>query len=142
MVATPLVKCPRCGTLYPKARLAVCKACSFFEEQDYSKVRDSMLENGLGTSEEVAQTAGVEVGVVLRMIEVGMISLDRPDEQVPCGRCGKPAISKSKRLCQKCMMQLDVALGAEKRKVATEVDRAREATAREMLEAKRRDHHD
>lgn len=139
MVASPIVKCPRCGKLYQKARLAVCKECSVFEEEDYSKVRDMMNQMGVASPEEVAKAAEVEVGVVLRMIEVGMISFDRPDEQVLCGRCGKPAISKSQRLCERCMMKLDVALGAEKRKVAEQIDQIRDASVREMIEAKRRD---
>lgn len=139
MAGTPLVKCPRCGKLYQKARLAVCKECAIFEEEDYSKVRDVMKEIGVATAQQAAEAAGVDVSVVLRMIEVGMISFDRPDEEVLCGRCGKPAISKSQRLCEKCMMQLDVALGAEKRKVAQQIDAIRDASVREMIEAKRRE---
>lgn len=138
-MASKLVKCPRCGKLYQKARLAVCKECSVFEEEDYSKVRDAMKDLGIATAEEAARAAAVDVGVVIRMIEVGMISFDRPDEKVFCGRCGKPAISKSQRLCQKCMMQLDVALGAQKRKVASQIDEIRDASVREAIEAKRRD---
>ena len=141
MAASPLVKCPRCGKLYQKARLAVCKECSLFEEQDYTKVRDAMNEIGVGSVEDAADAADVDVGVVLRMIEVGMISFDRPDEKVLCGRCGKPAMSKSQRLCEKCMMELDVALGAEKRKISAQIDEIRDATVRETIEAKRRDTH-
>lgn len=135
----PLVKCPRCGKLFQKARLAVCKECAVFEEEDYSKVRDVIRNIGAATPKEAAKAAEVDVGVVLRMVEVGMISFDRPDEKVLCGRCGKPAMSRSQRLCRKCMMELDVALGAEKRKVATEIDKIRDASVRETIEAKRRD---
>lgn len=138
-MATPLVKCPRCGKLYQKARLAVCKECAIFEEEDYSKVRDTMHDLGVADAEDLAKSANVDLGVVLRMIEVGMISLDRVDESITCGRCGKPAISKSKRLCERCMMKLEVALGAEQRKLASEVDKKRDASVREMIEAKRRE---
>ncbi len=138
MPPSPLVKCPRCGTLYKKGRLAVCMECAIFEEEDYSRVRDVLAEIDVATPVKAAEMAGVDVDVVLRMSDVGMISFERTNEKVVCGRCGRPAISKTKRLCEKCMMQLDVALGAERRRVAAEVDSARYKSAREVFEEKRR----
>jgi len=101
-------KCPRCKKMFTKSgHQLVCPVCEPLELADYEKVSDVLAQHpGMGM-EAVAALAGVSTAVVLRMLDSGRLEKQDQEQQYACGRCGKPAISKSKRLCQACLMKLD-----------------------------------
>jgi len=101
-------KCPRCKKMFTKTgNQLVCPSCEPMELADYEKVSDVLAQHpGLGM-EAVAELAGVTTAVVLRMLDSGRLEKQDQEQKYVCGRCGKPAISKSKRLCQACLIKLD-----------------------------------
>jgi ribosomal protein L37E len=102
-----LAKCARCEKLFSKVQAAVCPACEPLEEADYEKVRNVLAgESGLN-AEQVAVTAEVSIDCVLRMLADGRIESGGESEAIRCGRCGRPAISATKRLCESCLTKLD-----------------------------------
>lgn len=125
-----LKKCPRCGKAFALVRSPVCVDCQPAEEADYEKIRDILLErDDLGTV-ELAAAAEVDVACVLRMLDQGYITNASVANPVRCGRCGAPAISVTKRLCQRCLNELNMNVSrtvtrlqkelADKRKAAYE----------------------
>lgn len=102
-----LSKCPRCRKLFTKSNSAVCQVCQPKEDADYELIMEVLTKTpGLGV-EGLAAKAGVTVSCVLRMLDSGRIAANEVNEAVKCGRCGRPAISKSKRLCQACLVKMD-----------------------------------
>lgn len=105
----PLAACVRCKKLFAKDQSPICPACQPDEDADVEKVRGIIANSPHLKTEEVAEQAEVEVGVVLRMIDEGIIERVGAfgTSQLVCGRCGAPAISASKRLCQPCLDKLN-----------------------------------
>lgn len=100
-------KCVRCGRLFAKIESPVCLGCSPAEEEDFIKIR-AVLQRVPGlNAEQLAQEAEVDLACVLRMIDQGLVSQISMGGLVQCGRCGAPAISMSKRLCESCLTELD-----------------------------------
>ena len=99
--------CKRCGRLFRRVQLPVCLACVTDEEKDYERIRATLGRKPGLTIEEVAGEAGVEVACVSRMLDAGQLENIAVRDFVPCGRCGAPAISASKRLCERCLTELD-----------------------------------
>ncbi len=107
MTDSKLSKCPRCHKLFTKSNSLVCQVCQPREDEDYLLITEVLAENvGLGV-EGLAAKAGVTVSCVLRMLDSGRIEAAEVNEMIKCGRCGRPAISKSKRLCQACLVKMD-----------------------------------
>lgn len=102
-----LAQCPRCKRLFAKIRCAVCETCVVEEEQDFEKIRELLDYEGTMNAEQLAEAAEVSIDVVLRMLDAGNISCQDLLMKVTCGRCGRPAISRSKRLCQNCLNKLE-----------------------------------
>jgi predicted amidophosphoribosyltransferase len=103
-------KCPRCGKMFNKvAQAKLCQICFPEEEKDYEKVREVIARDPNLNVEQASKESGVAVEVVQRMLDEGLIESQSltGGEQVACGRCGKPAISRSKRLCQDCLTKLN-----------------------------------
>lgn len=105
----PLAKCVRCKNIFNKDGNAVCEACLPDEDADFELIRDAVKDNADVNAERVAELTGVSVDCVLRMLETGLISSEATigTAAVKCGRCGKPAISATKRLCQGCLEKLN-----------------------------------
>ena len=101
-----LAKCARCDKLFNRIVSAVCESCQPDEDQDFNRIHEVIsMKRGL-TAEQVAVEAEVPVECVLRMMSEGRI--DKVEsEDAKCGRCGAPAISVTKRLCQNCLVDLD-----------------------------------
>ena len=123
----PLAKCPRCKKLFEKSEASVCSKCLSDEERDYETVREYVGDNPSCSAHEVAEQTGVDEDCVLRMIDEGRILNAASQEQVACGRCGQPAISVTKRLCQACLNELNTQILHEQSRVKlppkeTEVD--------------------
>ena len=106
----PIAKCPRCGKMYSKVSAAkVCQNCLPDEEKDYEKVREVIARDPNLNVEQASKESEVPIEVVQRMLDEGLIESQALSgmSAVSCGRCGKPAISKTKRLCQECLSKLN-----------------------------------
>ncbi len=104
----PLAKCPRCDRIFNKIDAPVCLSCMPDEDADYETLRKSLEEQPNLTPQEIADATGVSLDCILRLIEAGRLAT-MPDLQtnVSCGRCGAPAISVTKRLCESCLQKLN-----------------------------------
>ncbi|MBI5092171.1 MAG: hypothetical protein HZB26_06950 [Candidatus Hydrogenedentes bacterium] len=103
-----LASCPRCKQLFTKVRVEVCPNCQADEEADFEKIRAFLEESPNKTTDEVAKATGVSRECVMRMVEDGRIQNVAMADPVKCGRCGAPAISLNKKLCQACLDQLNM----------------------------------
>ncbi len=99
--------CARCNGVFLKIGVKVCQKCQEDEARDFEKMRDTLLHMPGLNVEQLAQAAGVSAACVFRMIEEEKISNIQPNEAVTCGRCGAPALSIAKRLCEPCLIKLD-----------------------------------
>lgn len=106
-MALALAKCARCSRVFTKVRSAVCVECQDYEDRDFNKIRE-VLETTPGlAADQVAERAEVSLACVLRLVEEGRIASVLPGAEVRCGRCGAQAISMTKRLCERCLVELD-----------------------------------
>jgi len=87
----------------------------------------------------------------LRMLDEGQIVSTSLLDPVTCGRCGAPAISRTTRLCERCLMELNQKVMDSINKMRKELEaqkdviflrlstaRARAYKVRETFAAKRR----
>lgn len=109
----PLAKCPRCNSFFDKKTHTVCSKCIADEEVDHEKVRVYIQDHPDETADQVAEGAKVDRDCVLRMLEQGVIQSSALIKDIKCGRCGAPAISMTKRLCEKCLAELNSKLVQE-----------------------------
>lgn len=139
-----LAKCVRCDKMFNKLSSPVCVDCQKEEDADFERIRDVLAENPDLNAEGVAELSGVDMECVLRMLDQGLISNISLGEAVKCGRCGAPAISVTKRLCQSCLEKLNremanaqksIKMGQKKK---TEVGEYGGGSAHSHLEDKRR----
>jgi len=103
----PLQKCARCQKLFFKVDTPICEGCAPEEENDYSRIRDALAANPNIDAQHLAEKAEVSLDCVLRMLREGRIESAEAVSNAVCGRCGAPAISATKRLCEKCLYELD-----------------------------------
>lgn len=87
--------------------VAVCPECYQEETEDFDRVRDVLEANPAMKAAEVAEASGVSLECILRFLREGRVAHAGTLEGVECGRCGAPAISMSKRLCEKCLVVMD-----------------------------------
>lgn len=113
----PLTKCERCGALFNLVKTPICPDCIPEEDDDRDKVRDLLETEPHLNAERLAEEAEVDVKVVLRMVREGLITDVNPGNAVSCGRCGAPAISMSKKLCQSCLEKLDAQVASAAAKI-------------------------
>ena len=111
----PLAKCVRCHAMFSKGQSPVCAKCEPDEEADYEKVRTALARIPNLTAEDVVLETGVSRECVLRMLDLGVVrNIASGDASIKCGRCGAPAISLSKKLCQTCLEKLSAELAIER----------------------------
>ncbi len=113
----PLAKCPRCKKMFNKADNAVCSDCITHELEDQDKVRAILDQNPNMNAEALSLKADVPIDVVHRMLEMGELTNVGLGEQPRCGRCGAPAISVSKKLCQGCLEKLNAEMAQAQRTI-------------------------
>jgi len=102
-----LEKCARCGKLYGRIHSLICPKCQPAEDIDFSKIHNVIRRNEGLKATEIAEAAGVELDCVMRMLGEGRLRFEVTNEKPTCGRCGEPAISMAKRLCERCLAELD-----------------------------------
>lgn len=133
-----LDKCKRCGRLFNRVQTPICITCTPNEEADYDRIRGVLSEQpGLSVA-QLAAAAKVEKACVLRMIDAGRLENAAVTDSVPCGRCGAPAISVAKRLCEKCLTALDRECAENMRELREKMlGTTPSLTVHEVVEAKR-----
>lgn len=117
----PLASCVRCKKIFNKLNSSVCPACQPDEEQDFQKVREALEKSPELSIDDAAEAAGVGVAVITRMLKEGVLENLAMSEAVTCGRCGAPAISASKRLCQNCLDRLNLDVAEAQQTLQTEL---------------------
>lgn len=95
----------------------MCAKCVDDEEADYEAVRAYLEEHPSRSAAAVARATDVAESCVLRFVAEGRIKNVTTREAIKCGRCGAPAISTSKRLCEGCLNKLNQQLAAEQASV-------------------------
>ncbi len=113
----PLSACPRCKKIFDKTRAAVCTRCQDAEDDDFDKIRSVLDRSPNLSAEQAAEEAQVTVDCVMRMIAEGLIANVSLTDQIKCGRCGAPAISLSKKLCQACLEKLNAEMAQAQSKI-------------------------
>lgn len=111
-----LVKCPRCNKLFNKIRSSICPMCEPDEERDYDVIREALEKAPNLSAEQLAESTDVPIDCIMRLLDAGRIST-APDEKVRCGRCGAPAISMSKKLCEACLQKLNSEIAAAQSRI-------------------------
>lgn len=139
----PLAKCVRCNNLFDKRDTSVCPACAKEEEMDFEKVREVVEDHPDMSAEAVAELSDVGLQVVMRILDQGLVTNTALiGGEVTCGRCGAPAISASKKLCNACLEKLNQNVLKQKRDLTIEYKKPVEvggaSSVREMIEQKRR----
>lgn len=133
-----IAQCPRCGKVYSRVRTGVCFSCLPAEDEDYNKVHEAMIELHEASVEEISEVSGVGREVVMRMLEQDLIS-NVSSKAFECGRCGGRAISASKKLCQKCLSELDQQVVAARRALSKSIEgKGPSDTVRATIDSKRR----
>jgi hypothetical protein len=95
--------------MFNKVTSPVCLDCQPDEDRDFDAVRTALEARPNAKPEELAEAAGVPLEVVTRMLRQGVLTTAAmAGANVTCGNCGAPAISASKRLCQKCLDKLNL----------------------------------
>ncbi|MBI4556032.1 MAG: hypothetical protein HY706_00485 [Candidatus Hydrogenedentes bacterium] len=121
--------------------LPVCAECEPEEEADFDKVRAALEKTPNQSAEELAESTGVSRECILRLLEQGRVRNVAPTETVRCGRCGAPAISLTKRLCETCLQKLNIELAQEQAKIKLPPKRSVTilggASVRDILDEKR-----
>lgn len=112
-----LISCPRCKKLFDKTSSAVCSKCQPDEDADYEKIRAVLDRAPSLRAEQVATEAGVTVQCVMRMLDEGLIANIDMTRDIKCGRCGAPAISFNKKLCQGCLDKLNAEVAAAQSRI-------------------------
>ncbi|MCP4642622.1 MAG: hypothetical protein GY851_19410 [bacterium] len=113
----PLAACARCNKMFQKTVEPVCPKCEPDEQDDYEKVRITMQNQPNLSAEDLAEAADVDIECVLRLLDSGRIETAQASTTVRCGRCGSPAISISKKLCEACLSKLNAKLATEQAKI-------------------------
>ena len=112
-----LASCQRCKKLFEKFRSSICPACDQAEEDDYETIRQALVEHPNQSAEQLAEDTGISIDCVLRLLAQGRIETTAANKGVKCGRCGAPAISVSKKLCEACLQKLNAELAHQQSKV-------------------------
>lgn len=133
-----LAKCARCGFPYDKIRSLVCQKCQPKEDTDYEKIRDTLSRYPDLKVQELADAAEVNAACVLRMVDEGYLAGESLIDPPKCGRCGKRAISRARRLCQACLADLNKQLMESIRNMNAALSTKKESTVfRQILTSTR-----
>ena len=126
----PLKRCPRSGLLYNSDDGPVHPDCLTAEEADYDQVLAHLRDNPHAAPSEVVAATGVELEVMTRMVEQGMIRA-LSDAEV---------VKQRKQLSEKELHRLGskVAEEAAKIKLPDKKDVVIDGTVRNLIQQKRK----
>ncbi|QSO50367.1 hypothetical protein JZ785_15570 [Alicyclobacillus curvatus] len=101
----PIANCKRCQRIFNKTRRDICPDCIAEEEAAFLTVRAYLREHKDATMAEVTEETGVELEVIVALIQDGRLILrDNPNLTYPCSRCG--AQTQAGRYCADCTREL------------------------------------
>jgi len=112
--------CKECGRIFNASKPGVCQKCRAKEIDALALVTDSLRDEPGQSVEELSENTGVDEKLIMKFIREGRITSGAIIGTVPCGRCGKPALSLAVRLCPKCSADLQKASAALMNKPAPE----------------------
>tara|TARA_R110001592_G_scaffold66047_1_gene202719 strand:+ start:391 stop:780 length:390 start_codon:yes stop_codon:yes gene_type:complete len=129
--------------MFTKVSSPVCRNCQEEEDADFEKIHEVISKDETLNVKQVAEASGVDVAVVRRMVEEGLVAqVTLGDTSVVCGQCGAPAISMSKKLCQACLDKLNVQVSKAQAQIKLtkkqDVQIGEYNNAREAFQAKRK----
>jgi NMD protein affecting ribosome stability and mRNA decay len=113
----PLAQCERCSKMFQKTKIPVCQKCLPQEEEDYEKIRDALQASPNQTAQQISDNTGIDLRCVMRLIEDGRITSTASHGSIRCGKCGAPAISLAKKLCETCLNQLNADVAKAQAKI-------------------------
>lgn len=138
----PLSKCARCEKLFDKTSSPVCPKCQPNEDADFEVIRGTLDESPNLNAQQLSELSGIDLACVTRMMDTGRIAKVNLGDPVKCGRCGAPAISSTKKLCQKCLDKLNQEVAAAQKGIKLDDKKSVQvgefASAREVFREKRR----
>lgn len=102
-----LKRCARCKRKFFRIDSPVCEACMPAEEEEFARIRDIIIHSPHANADKVAEQARVNLACVMRMIEAERLAHKLTTRKIRCGRCNRPALSASKRLCEECLTTLE-----------------------------------
>ncbi|MCL6547699.1 MAG: hypothetical protein K6T30_02170 [Alicyclobacillus sp.] len=115
VLCMPIANCARCGRVFNQVARNICPGCIAEEEKAFQQIRQYLRTHPLANVEEIAEGTGVDLPVVISLLESGRLSLREP---YPCERCGEPITSG--RLCPRCTRTLKDSLSAASRSLVEE----------------------
>lgn len=113
-----LSTCPRCNKMFDKQNMPVCPRCEEAEQADYETIREALNEKPNLNAEQIAEETDVSMECVMRLVDEGRLETSNATTTVKCGRCGAPAISLSKKLCEACLGKLNAQMAKERSKIS------------------------
>jgi hypothetical protein len=138
----PLAKCDRCGKLFAKTESGICPNCIPDEERDHEAVRTCLNEHPNLSAEAISELTGVAIKCVMRMIDQGLVTNSIFTGAVKCGKCGAPAISASKKLCNACLEEMNRRVAKQRSEISKHASKVvkvgEHVPIRETLDEKRR----
>ncbi len=134
----PLAGCPRCDTMFDKRKgQVVCEGCKEAEAADIERIAEYVSKNPDTSPHLVATALEIDAQVVLRAVDQGRIAQVNLGDQVHCGRCGAPAISHSKKLCEKCLAELDAQIARERSNIQVPNKESTSTSIRDEIQQRR-----
>lgn len=118
-----LAKCARCKKVYNRIASPICPKCEPDEDADFNKIHHILAKQPGLHADAVALAAEVSIETVLRMLDGGRLRVQDDRKHVACGRCGEPAISRTKRLCEACLVEMDRECAAAMRELQKDFSR-------------------
>lgn len=111
----PLTNCPRCDRMFDqRPGHDVCDNCVPAEDVDMERISQFVSNNPDVSPADVASALTIDYQIVMRAVNAGRVAQVANLEAVRCGRCGAPAISHSKKLCENCLAELNAQLARER----------------------------
>ncbi|HAI85812.1 MAG TPA: hypothetical protein DCL63_02335 [Firmicutes bacterium] len=105
----PLGNCTRCGKLFNRLSRPVCPDCAREEERHVDSVMAFLRENPSATIEEISQSTGVDIKIVLRLIRDDRLQATSAYTAVRnCKACGAPLTAG--HYCGYCLRKFGQAL--------------------------------
>lgn len=105
------INCPRCGRMFTKINLPICKECEKAEAEKFEEVRLYVKENPHSSAQDVSEKCEVSVKRILQYVRDGRLEISQGMEGLnTCTKCGRPI--KSGRMCERCVKNTSSALAS------------------------------
>ncbi len=97
-----LSNCQRCGKVFVREAVPVCRDCLALEEKQYLVVKEYLHKNPGVPAVKVSEATGVPAQLVIEFLRKGLLAGIKPgpNESLTCVICKRPIASGS--VCLKC----------------------------------------